>query len=237
MSGNHNVIVIPTHVVWWNQSGDNEDYEPQNFMHVGNSCAGNFFLQFLSNLPLIRLVARLSSLQRQKRQCHQCRRVLRATQKRLRSGGSPRPSPVLDRWRPLGRDTSGLLLQNTVFGGENCGERPHLAVYDTGELVIQEWKRNDNNGNSSASSNEVWGASSKQVPATMTCIKISTVLALQFIVNHTLACFPVGHLRWSQLFTRSEGGVGAAGSVLRGAGGEKENRGMRNLDGMVGSFL
>ena len=43
--------------------------------------------------------------------------------------------------------------------------------------------------------------------------------------------------RPSQLFTRSEGGVGAAGSVLRGAGGEKENRGMRNLDGMVGSFL
>jgi len=33
--------------------------------------------------------------------------------------------------------------------------------------------------------------------------------------------------------SRSEGGVGAAGSVLRGAGGEKENRGMRNLDGMV----
>ena len=32
--------------------------------------------------------------------------------------------------------------------------------------------------------------------------------------------------------SRSEGGVGAAGSVLRGAGGEKENRGMRNLDGM-----
>merc|ERR1719273_1577732 len=33
--------------------------------------------------------------------------------------------------------------------------------------------------------------------------------------------------------SRSEGGVVAAGSVLRGAGGEKENRGMRNLDGMV----
>ena len=111
--------------------------------------------------------------------------------------------------------------------------RPHLAVYDTGELVIQEWKRNNNNnGNSSASSNEVWGASSKQVPATMTCIKISTVLAI-YCQPH-IGVFPG---RPSQLFTRSEGGVGAAGSVLRGAGGEKENRGMRNLDGMVGSFL
>ena len=36
---------------------------------------------------------------------------------------------------------------------------------------------------------------------------------------------------------RSEGGMGAGGSVLRGAGGEKENRGMRNMDGMVGSPL
>ena len=34
---------------------------------------------------------------------------------------------------------------------------------------------------------------------------------------------------------RSEGGMGGSGSVLRGAGGEKENRGMRNMDGMVGS--
>jgi len=33
--------------------------------------------------------------------------------------------------------------------------------------------------------------------------------------------------------SRSEGGAGATGSVLRGAGGEKENRGIRNLDGMV----
>ena len=29
--------------------------------------------------------------------------------------------------------------------------------------------------------------------------------------------------------------MGASSSVLRGAGGEKENRGMRNVDGMVGS--
>ena len=36
---------------------------------------------------------------------------------------------------------------------------------------------------------------------------------------------------------RSEGGMGGSGSVLRGAGGEKENRGMRNMDGMVGSRL
>merc|ERR1712037_990206 len=33
--------------------------------------------------------------------------------------------------------------------------------------------------------------------------------------------------------SRSEGGAGVTGSVLRGAGGEKENRGMRNMDGMV----
>merc|ERR1719450_2041113 len=33
--------------------------------------------------------------------------------------------------------------------------------------------------------------------------------------------------------SRSEGGVGGTGSVLRGAGGEKENRGVRNMDGMV----
>ena len=32
---------------------------------------------------------------------------------------------------------------------------------------------------------------------------------------------------------RSEGGAGGTGSVLRGAGGEKENRGVRNMDGMV----
>ena len=38
------------------------------------------------------------------------------------------------------------------------------------------------------------------------------------------------------LITRSEGGAGATGSVLRGAGGEKENRGIRNLDGMVCPF-
>ena len=31
--------------------------------------------------------------------------------------------------------------------------------------------------------------------------------------------------------------MGASSSVLRGAGGEKENRGMRNMDGMVGSRL
>ena len=31
--------------------------------------------------------------------------------------------------------------------------------------------------------------------------------------------------------------MGASSSVLRGAGGEKENRGMRNMDGMVGSPL
>ena len=36
--------------------------------------------------------------------------------------------------------------------------------------------------------------------------------------------------------TRSEGGAGVSGSVLRGAGGEKENRGIRNMDGMVCSF-
>ena len=36
---------------------------------------------------------------------------------------------------------------------------------------------------------------------------------------------------------RSEGGLGGSGSVLRGAGGEKENRGMRNMDGMVGFRL
>ena len=231
MSGNHN-----------------EAYEPQNFMHVGNSCAGNFFLQFLSYLPLIRLVARLSFLQRQKRQC---RRVLRATQKRLRSGGSQRLSPVLDRWRPLGRDTSGLLLQNTDFGGENCEERPHLAVYDTGELVIQEWKRNDNNGNSSASSNEVWGASSKQVPATMSCIKILMVLALQFIVNHTLACFPVGHLNYSPGLKEA---LGQQGVFWEEQGGKRRTEGCatwmawlvlsykscvfvyHDLDDMVGTF-
>ena len=28
--------------------------------------------------------------------------------------------------------------------------------------------------------------------------------------------------------------MGGSGSVLRGAGGEKENRGMRNMDGLVG---
>jgi len=33
--------------------------------------------------------------------------------------------------------------------------------------------------------------------------------------------------------SRSEGGAGVTGSVLRGAGGEKENRGVRNMDGMV----
>lgn len=33
--------------------------------------------------------------------------------------------------------------------------------------------------------------------------------------------------------SRSEGGMGGSGSVLRGAGGEKENRGMRNMDGMT----
>ena len=31
--------------------------------------------------------------------------------------------------------------------------------------------------------------------------------------------------------------MGGSGSVLRGAGGEKENRGMRNMDGMVGFRL
>ena len=36
---------------------------------------------------------------------------------------------------------------------------------------------------------------------------------------------------------RSEGGLGGSGSVLRGAGGEKENRGVRNMDGLVGSRL
>ena len=92
----------------------------------------------------------------------------------------------------------GRLTKTVSSSGQvtTVEERPHLAVNDTGELVIQEWKRN-NNGNSSASSNEVWGASSKQVPATMLCIKILMVLALQFIVNHTLVCFPVGHLNYS----------------------------------------
>ena len=31
--------------------------------------------------------------------------------------------------------------------------------------------------------------------------------------------------------------MGGSGSVLRGAGGEKENRGMRNMDGLVGFRL
>ena len=31
--------------------------------------------------------------------------------------------------------------------------------------------------------------------------------------------------------------MGASSSVLRGAGGEKENRGMRNMDGVVGFRL
>ena len=67
----------------------------------------------------------------------------------------------------------GRLTKTVSSSGQvtTVEERPHLAVNDTGELVIQEWKRN-NNGNSSASSNEVWGASSKQVPTTMSCIKI-----------------------------------------------------------------
>merc|ERR1712013_719296 len=33
--------------------------------------------------------------------------------------------------------------------------------------------------------------------------------------------------------SRSEGGMGGSGSVLRRAGGEKENRGMRNMDSMT----
>jgi len=33
--------------------------------------------------------------------------------------------------------------------------------------------------------------------------------------------------------SRSEGGLSGTGSVLRGAGGEKENRGIRNMDGMA----
>ena len=51
-------------------------------------------------------------------------------------------------------------------------------------------------------------------------------LQLQFVINHVMSLSLVA-------LARSEGGAGATGSVLRGAGGEKENRGIRNLDGMV----
>ena len=220
MSGNHN-----------------EAYEPQNFMHVhslGNSCAGNFFLQFLSYLPLIRLVARLSSLQRQKRQCHQCHRVLRATQKRLRSGGSQRLSQVLDRWRPLGRDTSGLLLQNTDFGGENCETTTTLsslwyrwACHPRVETERQQRQQQRV---------QQWGLGRFLEAGANNDVVYKNLngSGIAIYCQPHIGVFPG---RPSQLFTRSEGGVGAAGSVLRGAGGEKENRGMRNLDGMVGSFL
>ena len=108
-----------------------------------------------------------------------------------------------------------------------------------GELVIKEWKWSRSRSCSSrrASSCEVWGSASQQV-------LVEDFWTLQFYYWH-FAILPRSRFSSTSylwLFpqvisiTRSEGGAGVTGSVLRGAGGEKENRGMRNMDGMVCSF-